>query len=120
MATSASAKVDDSATRFENEFSLISCLSSVANNVVWYIDSGAPSHMTRVRAYFYSLKEEGIDLYIEIGNNAKHWATSHGTITFQRESEKLLMVKDVLYVPRMTKNQISVSALEDRGYVVTF
>jgi hypothetical protein len=31
-----------------------------------------------------------------------------------------MMVRDVLYVPGMKKNLITVSALEDRGYVVSF
>jgi hypothetical protein len=66
------------------------------------------------------LKEEEMDLVIEMGNNAKCRATSHGAVTFQRESEKPLMVRDVLYVLGMTKNLISVSTLEDRGYVVSF
>jgi transposase InsO family protein len=105
--------------RFENEFSLIACLSSSTNSGVWYIDSGASSHMTGVRDYFSSLKEE-MDLVIEMGNNAKCRATGHGTVTFQRESGKPLMVRDILYVPGMTKNLISVSTLEDRGYVVSF
>jgi hypothetical protein len=76
--------------------------------------------MTGVCDYFSNLKEEEMDLYIEMGNNSKCQATSHGTVTFQREIGKPLMVKDVLHVPGMTKNLILVSALEDRGYVVTF
>jgi hypothetical protein len=44
----------------------------------------------------------------------------HGTITFQREFGKPLMVKDVLYVSRLTKNLISFSALEDKGYMILF
>jgi hypothetical protein len=55
-----------------------------------------------------------------MGNNAKCRAVGHGTVTFQRESKKPLMVKDVLYVPGITKNLIFVSALEDKGYVVSF
>ena len=43
-----------------------------------------------------------------------------GTLTFQRESKPPLKVSDVLYVPGMRKNLISVSALEDRGYEVLF
>jgi hypothetical protein len=61
-----------------------------------------------------------MDLVIEMGNNAKCREAGHGTITFQKESEKPLMVRDVLNVPSMTKNLISISALEDRGYVVSF
>jgi hypothetical protein len=67
MAASASTEVDDFAARFENEFSLIACLSSSTSTGVWYIDSGASSHMTGVHDYFSSLKEEELDLYIEMG-----------------------------------------------------
>jgi hypothetical protein len=87
MATSASAKVDEFAARFEDEFSLISCLSS---STVWYVDGGASSHMTRVREYFSSLQEEEMDLVIEMDNNTKCQAIGHGTITFQRESGKAI------------------------------
>jgi hypothetical protein len=114
------AEVDEFAARFESEFSLIVCLSNSTSSGVWYIDSGAFSHMTGVRDYFSSLKEEGMDLVIDMDNNAKCRAIGHGTMTLQRESEKRLMVRDVLYVSGMTKNLISVSTLEDRGYVVSF
>jgi hypothetical protein len=75
--------------------------------------------VTRVRDYFSNLKEE-MDLYIEMGNNVECRATCHRIVTFQRETGKPLMVKDVLYVSGMSKNLISVSALEDMGYVVSF
>jgi hypothetical protein len=84
------------------------------------LTSGASSHMTGVHNYFSSLKEEEMDLYIEMGNNSKCRATGHGTVTFQRESRKSPMVKDVLYVLGMTKNLIFISTLEDRGNVVSF
>jgi hypothetical protein len=120
MAASTSTKVDDFAAGFENEFSLIACISSSTNCGVWHIDSGASSHMTRVHDYFSNLKEGERDLYIEMGNNAKCQAGGHGIVTFQRESGKPLMVKDVLYVSGMKKNLIFVSSLEDRGYLVSF
>jgi hypothetical protein len=73
-----------------------------------------------VSELFSVLKEDELDLYIEMGNDAKSQAASHGIVTFQRESENPLMVKDVLYVPGLTKKLILVSALEDKGYMVTF
>jgi hypothetical protein len=117
MVASTSAEVDEFAARFVDEFSLIACFCGSA---IWYVDSGFSSHMTGVREYFSSLQEEEMDLVIEMGNNAKCRGTGHGTMTFQRESEKPLMVRDVLYVPGMKKNLISVSTLEDRGYVFSF
>jgi hypothetical protein len=71
MVASTLVEVDEFAARFKNEFSLIACLSSLANSGVWYIDSGTSSHMTRVREYVSSLQEEEMDLVIEVGKNAK-------------------------------------------------
>jgi hypothetical protein len=82
MAASTSTEVDEFVARFENGFSIIACLSSSANSGVWYIESGVSSHMIGVRAYFSNLQEEEMDLVIEMGNNAKCQATSHGTMTF--------------------------------------
>jgi hypothetical protein len=41
-------------------------------------------------------------------------------VTFQRASDKTFSFTDVLYVPGMTKNLISVLALQDKGYDVSF
>ena len=43
-----------------------------------------------------------------------------GTVTFERESFHPLEVMDVLYVLGMKKNLISVSAMEEKGFDVTF
>jgi len=44
--------------------------------------------------------------------------TKIGTITFQRESNSPLRITDVMYVPRLKKNFVSIAVLEDRGYDV--
>jgi hypothetical protein len=41
-----------------------------------------------------------------------------GTVAFQRESLLPLKLLEVLYVPGLKKNLVSVSCIEDRGYVV--
>ena len=117
----ASAEVDEFSSRFENEFSLVTCLSSKSvSSRVWYIDSGASSHMTGVRENFTDLSEKNIDLDIELGDDSTVKAVGQGTVLFQRESQQPMKVKDVLYVPGLAKNLISISAIEDRGYDVTF
>ena len=57
---------------------------------------------------------------IELCDNAKYNAAGLGTIAFRRGSDDLLEVKDVLYVPRLKKNMLSTSQMEDKGMVVTF
>jgi len=76
--------------------------------------------MTGVREYFSELSESGTDIEVVLDDDRVARAVGVGTLTFQRESKPPLKVSDVLYVPWMRKNRISVSALEDRGYKVLF
>eukprot|EP00253_Pinus_taeda_P013052 PITA_13052 len=69
-----------------------------------------------VRQYFSELSESDTDVEVVIGDDRVVRAVRVGTLTFQRESKPPLKVAEVLYVPGMRKNLISVSALEDRGY----
>ncbi|XP_059067571.1 uncharacterized protein LOC131858366 [Cryptomeria japonica] len=116
----ATTEVDEFTLRFENDFSLISSLSSSPANKVWYIDSGASCYMTGVKECFRKLEEKKNDFYIDLRDKSKNHATGVGTVKFQRESGKPLFVEDVLYVPGMTKHLILVSTLEDKGYIITF
>lgn len=42
----------------EDEFALIACMVGSTTQWLWYIDSGESFHMTGVREYFSSYKEE--------------------------------------------------------------
>ena len=46
--------------------------------------------------------------------------TGIGTITFRRALGKLIILQDVVHVPGLKKNLISVAMLEDKGYDVVF
>ena len=86
----------------------------------WYFDSGASFHMTGDANIFSDLVEKGLQMHVELGDGGRYNATGIGTITFQRESGKLILLQDVLHVPGLTKNLISVAMLEDKGYEVVF
>jgi hypothetical protein len=96
------------------------CLSSTQTKDVWYIDSGASSHMTGHKHYFSNFEERGFDFEILLGDDYTYHPKEVGTVKFERESGKPLYLSDVLYVPRLKKNLVSVSALEDKGYEVSF
>jgi hypothetical protein len=116
----ASADVEEFSHRFEKEYSLLVCLSSrVSSTSIWYIDSGASRHMTGVREYFTDLTEIG-DLEVVLGDDSVVKVVGSGTISFQRESLPPMLLRDVLYVPGLKKNLVSVSTIEDRGYEVLF
>ncbi|KAH9306491.1 hypothetical protein KI387_010895, partial [Taxus chinensis] len=61
-----------------------------------------------------------LQINIELGDDGRYSATGIGTVTFQRELGSDLQLKDVMYVPGLKKNLISVAVLEDRGYDVVF
>lgn len=57
---------------------------------------------------------------VVLGDDTRVRATGVGTISFQRESLPPLNVMEILYVPRLRRNLILVSCIQDRGNVVLF
>jgi hypothetical protein len=96
------------------------CMSSTQTSEVRYIDSGVLSHMTGHKHYFSNLSEKEFGFEILLGDDYAHHPKGVGTIRFEREPSKPLYLSGILYVPGLKKNLISVSALEDKGYEVSF
>eukprot|EP00253_Pinus_taeda_P013612 PITA_13612 len=88
--------------------------------VWWFLDSGASFHMTGDRDLFSDLKDKDLGVHIEMGDDGRYSATGIGTISFERESGKPFVLKEVMHVPGLKKNLISVAMLEDKGYDVVF
>ena len=57
---------------------------------------------------------------VVLGDDARYAVKEARATSFQLDSGKTLRMRDVLLVPRMTRNLIVVSALEDEGYDVIF
>ena len=125
MATSA--EIEDFTDSFDREFEFIACKStsvgspameverecafpstSRASSCIWSVDSGDSRHMTGVCEYFSELSESGTDIEIVLGDDSVVRAIGVGTLTFDREPKPPLKVSDVLYVPGMRKNLISI------------
>jgi hypothetical protein len=73
----ATADMDAFATKFEDEFSLIACMTSSLVTGTWYIDSGASCHMTGVCEYFSRLEEFTSEIFITLGDDAKYKASGY-------------------------------------------
>ena len=105
----------------EREYSLLTGHSlSASTTITWYIDSGASSHMTGAREMFSELSQRETDVEVVLRDDSAVRAVGRGTITFQRESMSPMVLRDVLYVPGMKKNLVSISMIEDRGLGVSF
>ena len=88
--------------------------------LVWFLDSGASFHMIGDKYLFSDLEEKDLGVHIEMGDDGRYSATGIGTISFEMESSKPFILKDVMHVPGLKKNLISVAKLEDKGYDVVF
>ena len=97
------------------------CLStSTVPDAVWYIDSGASRHMTGVRDCFTEFSSSAVEMSVILGDDSVVRAVGTGTVGFERESQAPLLITDVLHVPGLKKNLISVSSIEDKGFDVLF
>ena len=84
----------------------------------WLLDSGATSHMTNRRDWFSSFKERSGD--ITIGDSSIIPIRGAGTISIFRTSLDRRYFSDVLYVPDLGFNLLSVSSLTKQGASVEF
>jgi transposase InsO family protein len=60
------------------------------------------------------------DHEVVLGDDRVVKAVGSGIISFQRESIPPMLLNDVLYVPGLKKNLISISTIEERSYEVLF
>lgn len=67
--------------------------------------------MTGDKELFNDLDKKDLQMHIEINNGGKYSVTGLGMITFQREHGATLTLKNVMYVPRLKKNLVSIAML---------
>lgn len=107
-------------TQFELYFTLVACMGNTIMGSVWYLNSSASFHMTGCKEFFSSLKEKDLKMHTKLRDDGRYNTTGIGTITFEREKTSALFLKDVMFVPRLKKNLISVEIFEDHGYDIIF
>jgi hypothetical protein len=123
-ATTANVDEDPPHTRSDpvEEFFFISSFSGTipTSNNIWLIDSGASKHMTGYREHLTELVEKDSRLHVVLGDDARYAMTGSGTTSLQLDSGIPLHLSDVLFVPGMRRNLVSISTLEDKRYKVAF
>eukprot|EP00253_Pinus_taeda_P004754 PITA_04754 len=87
---------------------------------IWLIDSGASRHFTGYKEVLHNLIEKETNLEIVLGDNMKYPMKGVGSVSLKLNQGNTIHLQDVLYVPDLKKNLVSISAMEDKGYKVTF
>jgi hypothetical protein len=86
----------------------------------WLIDSGAPKNMTGQRDTLSSLTENSFPRKVTLGDDYQYPIKGVGESTYKLDSRTPMKMKDVLYVPGLTKNLLFISALDKKGFRVAF
>ena len=84
----------------------------------WYIDSGASAHMCNNPSLFTSLQDISSEDTVSVGNGEETEVTGIGTVLCSSVvdgNQKTVELKNVLYVPSLMCNLISVSRIRKAG-----
>ena len=87
---------------------------------VWYVDSGTSNHMTSCGNWFKELDTMRTPGYVETGDDIVHPIEHMGRVPLVMQDGKVKHLEDVLHVPTITKNLVSVGQMVDQGLQVRF
>jgi predicted aspartyl protease len=87
---------------------------------MWLIDSGASRHMIGDRKNFSSMKENETPYKVEFVDKNSYVVKGIGQATIKMESCNSIHLSNVLYLPGLKKNLVSISCLEEKGDRITF
>lgn len=86
----------------------------------WWFDSGATNHITGRRNLFASIRDLPEGSNVLTGDNSKHPIKGVGSINVTNTDGEAREITDVLHVPGITKNLISVGQIVERGLQCRF
>lgn len=84
----------------------------------WYIDSGASKHMTMRREWLSNISTSSIT-EVTVANDMKMDVASMGKLKMKCDNVNVTL-NEVLYVPNLTTNLLSVSEITSKGFKVIF
>ena len=85
---------------------------------LWYLDTGATNHMTGCRNFFCDL-DESASGYVKFGDNLRIQIKGQGNIEITQKDGDILRLLNVLYVPDLAVNILSLGRLDEEGYRMT-
>ena len=105
---------DDSSS--DEEYVLIYALmrSITHGSNDWLIDSGASKHMIGFKESFVKLSEHESPHKVKLGDDYQYPIKDSGESSYKLDSGKSMKMQDVLFVPGLKKNLLSISALDAR------
>ena len=93
---------------------LLQGINDPHNNHMWYLDTGASIHMTGKRAFFHSI-DENMKSRVKFGDGSMIPYEGKGNIFVTLKTGEILIIPNVLYLPDLKTNILSLGKLDDQG-----
>ena len=84
------------------------------------MESGASKHMTGFKQNLVNYRDKKFNVKVELGDDGTYAIKRFGSASFQLQSGNVFHIEEIIYVPILKKNHISVEVLESKGYSVAF
>ncbi|XP_014623180.1 uncharacterized protein [Glycine max] len=81
----------------------------------WYLDTGCSNHMTGHKDWFYEI-DETVKRNIKFGDGRSVMAKGIGKVAIRRVDGSKVTISDVLYVPNVESNLLSLGQLLEKGF----
>ena len=86
----------------------------------WLVDSGVSKHVTGCKESFVNMSEHDSPHKVKLGDDYQYPIKGSGEASYKLDSGKSLKMKDVLYVPGLKKNILSIFSLDGKGIRFAF
>lgn len=83
----------------------------------WYLDTGCSTHMSGRKDWFVNL-DESVQNKVRFADDSTLSAAGLGRVLIRRKDGNPSFISDVLYVPGMKSNLLSLGQLLEKGYVM--
>jgi hypothetical protein len=97
-----------------------SALTGTIEDDMWIIDSGAFRHMTGDQDRLSNLNEKKTSYKVELGDKSTYPVEGFGQASVKLKTCKNVHLSNVLYVPGLEKNLVSISFIEYKGNIIAF
>ena len=102
----------------EEQLFVASCFSSSSSSDDWLLDSGCTKHMSFDESLFNIVNKSEVSR-VRIGNGQYIEVKGKETVAI-KGSAGIKLIYDVLLVPKIDQNLLSVGQLLEKGYSVVF
>nr|GMD70722.1 Retrovirus-related Pol polyprotein from transposon TNT 1-94 [Ipomoea batatas]GMD72670.1 Retrovirus-related Pol polyprotein from transposon TNT 1-94 [Ipomoea batatas] len=102
----------------EEQLFVATCFASQLSSIVWLIDSGCTNHITFDESLFREIDKTVISK-VKIGNRQYIEVKGKGIVAIEGPSG-IKLIYDVMFVPKISQNLLSVGQLLEKGYSVIF